>query len=113
MLSTTSKASLQGSAPGRAAGLCSELFPLGLVLGGGGCCSLPPETWGSKSQLKSLVFLNLKTVSKGGGRVFRSKFNLFALSCWMLIITKLHVGSSGALITLLLVLNGFHWADAM
>lgn len=52
-------------------------------------------------------------IEGGGGRVFRSKFNLFALSCWMLIITKLHVGSSGALITLLLVLNGFHWADAM
>lgn len=31
----------------------------------------------------------------------------------MLIITELHTGSSGALITLLLVLNGFHWADAM
>lgn len=43
-LSITSKASLQGrTAPGRAACLCSEPFPLGLVLGEGGCCSLLPK----------------------------------------------------------------------
>lgn len=61
-------------------------------------------------RVSAQVFLIPK--SGWAGRVFRSKFNLFALSCWLLIIAKLQLGSSGALITLLLVPNGFRWADA-